>query len=211
MVDTVDNMMRNHGGTTATSMMCLLDLLCDAHIDDERTLMHEVIQACGDEALSALSAASRWHHEKCKSRLLVLKQQHTAMEIDLASKLGYLCHNQLCKDPWQCLSNIRALTIPDTLPPNLRPLLGRWLKPNGRLSQVSCVRCRSWIQEGEIIGWIELDSLRDEGPKCLSAQLRCAMERLDTTDGLLKTVLRHAQRGAAHPWLIMHDRTQSEG
>ena len=170
----------------------LLDLLRDAQIDDARSLMHEVTSHCGAEAVAALSRASKRDHELCRERMHLLHEQHLLSERDLATRLGYFYHK--VPEPWQLLANVRALTIPDNLPGDLRPLLGKWLRAEGRLGEVGCVRCRSWIRTGEIIGWIELEAVRAGEPQRLSPEERFALDRLDTPCGLLKTVLKHANR-----------------
>lgn len=162
----------------------LLSKLRAAHVDDCASLMHEVIVSCSVDALAALSATSRWHHKHCRTCLLHFEKQHLAMAIDLAARLGYFS--------MPSLQQVRALTIPDTLPDRLRPLLGKWLRTNGRLSRVDSVRCRSWIREGEVLGWIDLDPVRAGEPERLSPDERQSLEKLDTPDGLLKTVLQHA-------------------
>ena len=167
-------------------MVALLELLRSTHLDAAQTHMDEVMLMCTAEALAGLSAASHWHREHCRRRL---HEKRLSMEQDLATRLGYSYHEQ--PEPWQFLSNVRALTIPDTLPHTLRPLLGKWLRATGRLGQVNCVRCRSWTRTGEVVGWIDLESVRAGRPQHLSPEERFALEWLDTTDGLLKTVLEH--------------------
>ena len=86
--------------------------------------------------MDRLSAVSRWHYKHLGNRLQSLRQQHVLMEYDLASRLGYFFHVK------PTLSSIRELTIPDNLPTDLRPLLGKWLRADGRLSRVDRVRCK---------------------------------------------------------------------
>ena len=167
----------------------LLDLLSEAQLDDEHSIMHEVISLCSVQALGALSATSRWLREHCHAQLQTLRKQQ---EHELAHRLGYFHHSKV--EAWNLLSNLRALTIPDNLPKALQPLLGTWLQAEGRLAQVNCVRCRSWTRSGEVLGWIELESVRAGELQGMSPDERFALEKLDTPDGLLKTVLRHARK-----------------
>jgi hypothetical protein len=51
--------------------------------------------------------------------------------------------------------------------------------------------------------WIELESVRAGEPERMTADERFALDKLDTPDGLLKTVLKHAQREASHPWMTL--------
>ena len=170
----------------------LLVLLADASVDNESSLIDEVISTCCISAVGSLSAVSRWHHEHCRTRLHVLHDEHVLMERDLASRLGYFYH--AVPEMLQLLGNVRALTVPDNLPCALRPMLGQWLREEGRLGKVSCVRCMSWIRTGEIVGWVELESVRAGEPERMMQQERLALDKLDTPDGLLKTVLQHAHR-----------------
>jgi hypothetical protein len=158
-------------------------MLSDTHVDEERSVMHQVISLCSAETLALLSAVSRWHHKHCAQRLHLLHAQHVIMEHSLSCHLGYLQLEQL--------EHIRALTIPDNLPEHLRPRLGKWLRSTGRLSRVSCVRCESWVRTGEIIPWFDLAPIRAgvEIPQTGAVLL----ERYDTADSLLKAVLSHAQ------------------
>ena len=73
-------------------------------------------------------------------------------------------------------------------------MLGKRLQRNGRLSHVACVRCRSLVRTGEMIGWIELEAIRAGEPERLTLEERFTLDKLDTPDGLLKTVLKHAHR-----------------
>lgn len=166
----------------------LLDMLGDVHVDDTTSFMDCVLSQCSVTALAMLSAASHSYHDHCRAGLL---ERRVSMEKDLATRLGYLYHEE--PEPWNLLQNVRALTIPDTLPETLRPLLGTWLQTHGRLAQVNCIACRSWVRSGEIFGWIELDSVRAGEPQLMSPEERYALQALDTTDGLLKAVLKHAQ------------------
>ena len=95
-------------------------------------------------------------------------------------------------DPWPLFAAVRGLTIPATLPPHLRPLLGKELQTTGRLAQVSSVRCRWFVKVGDVVGWIELDSIRAGRPECMTDEERFTLDNLDTPDGLLKTVLESA-------------------
>ena len=70
-------------------------------------------------------------------------------------------------------------------------MLGQWLH-NGRLAQVTSVRCRSLVLSGKLIGWIELECIRAGTPERMTLEERFTLEKLDTPDGLLKTVLKHA-------------------
>ena len=178
----------------------LLHMLCDVHTDAECTLIEEVLLACTVDSLAMLAAASSWLHRRCQPRLAELHEQHELMGQDLATRLGFFYHPH--PEPWQLLANVRSLTIPDTLPVTLWPLLGKWLRADGRLAQVNCVRCRSWIQSGQVVGWIELDPVRAGGIGCIPEE-RITLDKLDTPDGLLKTVLDHAHRKAGHPWMFM--------
>ena len=175
---------------TGTGTMGLLDLLRDAQVDDARSLMHDVTLGCGASSLAALSATSRWHRDHCQARLMQFHEKYVMLERELAQRLGYFYHS--VPEHWQLLTNVRALTIPDNLPGPLRKVLGMWLRAEGRLAQVSCIRCRLWICTGEVMGWIELEPLRAGEPQRMSPQERYALEKLDTPDGLLKTVLKHA-------------------
>lgn len=173
----------------------LLGQLCDANVDDSHTLMDQVTTACSIEAVAALSAVCRHHRELCRPRLQQLFEQYEQVEAaratELCERLGYYYPTATTQ---RQMLNIRALTIPDNLPEPLRPLLGKWLQADGHLGQVSCVRCRSWIRTGEIIGWVELEPVRAGEPERLTPEERLALDRLDTPDGLLKTVLKHAHR-----------------
>ena len=175
----------------------LLDKLSDAQID----CYDEVTSACSVQVLAMLSAASRRHHEHCRTRLQLMHDQHELMQRDLCEKLGFLYHQ--CPENWQLLDNVRALTIPDDLPHAMRPILGKWLRAEGRLGKVSCVRCASWMRTGEIVGWIEHESWRAGAPQCMSAEERFALEKMDTPDGLLKVVLMHAHKTLAYPYMLM--------
>lgn len=105
------------------------------------------------------------------------------MESALSCQPGFL---QL-----ELLQHVRSLTIPDKLPEHLRPLLGKWLRATGRLSRVGCVRCQSWIRPSEIIPWIDLAPVR--AGEDIPERHAVTLDRYDTADGLLKTVLEHAQ------------------
>jgi hypothetical protein len=167
--------------------MALLDRLHDAHVDDLHSVMHEVTSVCSVETLARLSAADRRHHEHCYMRLQSCYDTHLSMERDLARRLGYLYHPR--PEPWQRISSVRDLTVPDDLPHALRPLLGKWLRATGRLAQVHRVRCRSWTAGGF---WFLIAPVRAGEPQHMRPEERAALDELDTPDGLLKTVLRHA-------------------
>ena len=191
----------------------LLDMLCDAQLDDERSLLHEVTLACSVDALAALSATSGRLHMHCVKRMTDLHEQHKLMQRDLADRLAHFqgapndantfqkCYSAAAPEQWQLLANVRSLTIPDSLPVDLRKMLGKWLRADGCLANVNCVRCRSWGCGP--IGWIELESVRAGKPERMTVDERFALDKLDTPDGLLKTVLKHAQRDASHPWMTM--------
>ena len=161
----------------------LLDMLLDTHLDGVRSWLHEVTSICSAKALAMLSAASRRHHEHCQPCLHAWREM---MEEELTGRLS--CSNK----SWQPLAELRRLRIQENLPASLRPMLGGWLQIKGRLAHVTCVCCRSWVRAGEEIGWIELDSIRAGEPERMTPDERLALEKLDTADGLLKTVLKFA-------------------
>ena len=164
----------------------LLSMLGDASLDATHCLMHLVTAVCSVEALAALSAASRWHNEHCRTHL---HEHYVATASDLA---GWLApHSEPGHDQ---LETKRCLTIPDRLPSRLRPLLGTWLQTNGRLAHVTSVRCRSFVLTGELVGWIELESVRAGEHERMSPDERFTLDCLDTHDGLLNTVLKYAHR-----------------
>ena len=183
----------------------LLDMLRGAQIDDERSLMHEVTEACCVQSLVMLSAANRWHQEHCRTRLQQLREQHKQMQRELACRLGSLSPDLLSIVPerWQLLPNVRALVIPGDLPDTLWPILGKWLRADGRLGQVDCVRCTSWVRTGETVGWIDLESLRADEPLRMSPEEVLAFDKLDTPTGQLKTVLKHARKKLAYSSMLM--------
>ena len=125
------------------------------------------------------------------------------MAHDLARRLVDL-NNPGCayggsSEAWQTLANVRCLSIPDTLPHALRPMLGTWLRPSCCLAQVACVRCRFFIRAGEEIGWIDLESVRTGTLEHMTPEERLSLDLLDTPDGLLKTVLKHICHDASVP------------
>lgn len=167
----------------------LLDLLRAAHVDDLTCALDGVIAVSTAEALGALSATSRWYCDRSKEQLRSLHASHKIFEYALSCRLGYLELAQL--------EHVRALTIPDDLPEAMRPLLGRWLRQTGRLAKVCCVRCQSWIRTGELIPWIDLAPVRDQGgPHRDFGGWRSTedlLRKFDTEDGLIATVLDHAR------------------
>lgn len=155
--------------------------------------MHLVTSISSTEVLARLSAVSCWYRGHCwTTRLRQHTEQHKEHAMaakELAGRLGFtndVSPNDLNADP-----HFRCLTIPHTLPCNLRPMLGQWLQTNGRFAHVVSVRCRWFVRSGEEIGWIELDSVRAGKPENLTAEERFTIDKLDTPDGLLKTVLEH--------------------
>ena len=68
------------------------------------------------------------------------------------------------------------------------------MRETGRLAGVNYVRCRSWIVVGEEIGWIDLEPVRAGELQHMCDKERSLLDKLDTPDGLLKTVLSNAQR-----------------
>lgn len=114
------------------------------------------------------------------------------MAHDLALRLG--CLRDPRSELWQLLPNVGHLRIPTTLPSTLRPMLGKWLQTTGRLAHVNSVCCRSWVRNGEVMGWIDLESIRAGEPDRLTPEERFTLDKLDTPDGLLKTVLKYACR-----------------
>ena len=144
--------------------------------------------ACYSRVRACLEQASRWHHEHCRTRLRQLHEQHQVVVLELATRLVCLCagYRDPRSDPWPLLVNVRCLKIPETLPVNLRPLLGEWLRSKGRLAQVSCVSFRPWMR-GSVA--IELEPVRAGEPERMSPEERFTLLSLDTRDGLLETVL----------------------
>ena len=182
----------------------LFERLRDTYVDDERTLMDVVSSSCSVETLATLSAVSRWHREDCRTRLRHAEWRWTRVrqseDNDLARRLccsNFPLRSDFRSDPWYLLADIGCLTIPETLPHHLRPLLGKWLQKNGRLAHVTSVRCKWFVRVGEVIGWIELDeTFRDGKPECMTAEERFTLNTLDTSDGLLKTVLKNVESKA---------------
>ena len=169
----------------------LLDRLQDARLDDERSYMHQVVAFSSPQSVSALSAVSRGQHAMAAVRLAEVR---AVMEEELAL---------LLRDPssesWSALSSVRLLTIPETLPDRLRPMLGEWLRARGRLAHVTSVRCRSWVRAGEVLGWIDLEAIRAGEPQLMTPEERSSLDVLDP-DSLLKTVLQHVLRRPLPPW-----------
>ena len=64
----------------------LLALLCDAQLDDEHCLMHEITKACSIEELAMLSQASQSLRVLCRQRLRSLHKEHLKRvhELELA-------------------------------------------------------------------------------------------------------------------------------
>lgn len=179
--------------------ICLLDRLSDAHLDDARPFIHLVTSVCSVDALAMLSAASRWHHEHCRERMRQLHAEHVMMANDLANQLSRLsepcCPGDPYSEPWQLLAHVRCLTIPTCMRSKHKHLLGKWLQAKGRLSHVNCVKCLSYVKNGQLIGWVELDAIRAGKPELMTPEERFTLEKLDTADGLLKTVLKHVAQG----------------
>ena len=176
----------------------LLDRLRGAQLDDSRSLMDVVMFFCRRETLLALSAASRRNRKHAHARLRQLEEQHyVEMAHDLARRLADFNSSRCTYDgsleAWRMLDDVRCLSIPDTLPQALRPMLGAWLRPDGCLAHVTCVRCRFFVQAGEEIGWIDLDSVRTGMLEHMTPEEGLSLDKLDTPDSLLKTVLKHCQ------------------
>ena len=171
---------RKHDGVELIALPChrhgLLDMLQDAQTDDVCSFMHEVTSVCSAEALAMLSSTSRGYHEFCRVQL---HERYKMMAHELSVWLGCSHHQP------------RYLKIPNTLPRTLRPMLGKWLQSKGRLARVTCVSCRSWVRKGEVIGWIDLESVRSGEPEHMTPEEHFALEKLDTPDGLLKDVLKY--------------------
>ena len=164
--------------------MSLLNLLQRVHLDDQHSYMHQVIFFCTEDAetLARLSGVSTFHHRLCQPHLAVLHSKHITMTDSLLQHLGYLHLEQL--------QYVRSLTIPDALPGHLRLLLGKWLRAEGRLSKVSSLRRESWIRSDKINPWIRIMPI--QLGDCTSPTNSYLLEKLDTDDGLIKTVLSHA-------------------
>ena len=170
-------------------------MLCAFHVDDKRTLMHKVASDAGPLSLCMLAATCSQCLEICSPRLKTLREAHEKSEHELSRRLGYFFMNE---------GDIRALTIPDSLPGHLRIMLGKWLRPKGRLARVTSVRCDSWTQLGDprygldSTRWVDLTPVHEGqgtsshilGPLWHSGLL----DTVDTSDGLLKTVLQHGGR-----------------
>ena len=123
-----------------------------------------------------LSTTSRGYYEFCR---VELHERYKMMAHELSVWLGCSCQVP------------RYLKIPKSLPRTLRPMLGKWLQSKGRLAEVTCVSCRSWVRKGEVIGWIDLESVRAGEPEHMTPEERFALDKLDTPDGLLKDVLKY--------------------
>ena len=162
----------------------LFSLLCNEHVDEARSLMHEVLASCTTEALVALAGTDHWHREQLRPQMLKLREEHDDDCDTLACSLG-CCHGSQ-------LQHLRAITIADGLPLRLRSLLGTWLREKGRLGCVHCVRCESWWHRGDL-PWIDLAPLRAGEPQAMSLEERFTIARFDTEDGLLETIFARVQ------------------
>jgi len=78
-------------------------------------------------------------------------------------------------------------------------MLGRWLRVDGRLAHVNSVSCRQWVRTGESIGWIELKPVRAGECERMTPEEHFTLDKLDTPDGLLKTVLKHVHGEPLNP------------
>ena len=154
------------------------------HVDEARSLMHEVLASCTTEALVALAGTDHWHREQLRPQMLKLREEHDDDCDTLACSLG-CCHGSQ-------LQHLRAITIADGLPLRLRSLLGTWLREKGRLGCVHCVRCESWWHRGDL-PWIDLAPLRAGEPQAMSLEERFTIARFDTEDGLLETIFARVQ------------------
>ena len=162
----------------------LFGMLRDEYLDATRSLMHEVLfvaqTTCTPAALAALAATDHWNREQLQPLMSKLHYEHNENCAALLSSLGCLHRSQL--------QDLRAITIADGLPKKLQTLLGTWLRESGCLSCVHCLRCESWWRRGDL-PWIELAPLRSGEPEGLSLEERFTLDRFDTEDGLLKTII----------------------